>query len=88
MITNDKMFISFKHKVIESVARLAWEDKLDEDHIDSLKYELIPGPKPQYRCCIYKEREVVSQRIRLARGKNTTANPDSKKCRSGHAGGM
>ena len=78
MITNDKMFISFNHKVIESVARLAWEDKLDEDHIDALKYELIPGPKPQYRCCIYKEREVVSQRIRLARGKNTTANPDSR----------
>jgi len=77
MITNDKMFISFKHKVLEKVSRLAWEDKLDEDHLDALVYELIPGPKPQYRCCIYKEREVVSQRIRLARGKNTSANPDS-----------
>ncbi len=77
MITNDKMFISFKHKVLENVCRLAWEDKLDEDHLDALVYELIPGPKPQYRCCVYKEREVVSQRIRLARGKNTSANPDS-----------
>lgn len=77
MVTNDNMFIAFKHKVLEHVAKLAWNDNLDEDHLDRLKYELIPGPKPVYRCCIYKEREVVSERIRLARGKNTIANPDS-----------
>ncbi len=77
MITNDNMFISVKHMVLEHVARLAWNDELDEDHLDALVDELIPGPKPQYRCCIYKEREVLKQRLKLARGKNTTANPDS-----------
>ena len=56
MITNDNMFISVKHMVLEHVARLAWNDELDEDHLDALVDELIPGPKPQYRCCIYKER--------------------------------
>ncbi len=31
--------------------------------------ELIPGPTPQFRCCIYKEREIIRQRVRLAEGK-------------------
>ena len=30
---------------------------------------LIPGPTPQFRCCIYKEREIIRQRVRLAEGK-------------------
>ena len=43
MITNDDMFISVKHMVLEHVARLAWNDELDEDHLDALVDELIPG---------------------------------------------
>lgn len=31
--------------------------------------ELIPGPTPKFRCCIYKEREIIRQRVRLAEGK-------------------
>jgi [FeFe] hydrogenase (group B1/B3) len=31
---------------------------------------LIPGPKPRTRCCIYKEREIISERVKLARGGN------------------
>ncbi len=77
-VNYDEGMITFKHQVLEGVARLAWEGKLDEDHKEELITKLIPGPKPTYRCCIYKEREIVRQRIRLACGLNTIANPNSK----------
>ena len=35
--------------------------------------EIIPGPKPTTRCCIYKERAIVNERIKLALG----GNPDN-----------
>lgn len=77
MVTNDKGIVSFKHKIMEEVCRLAWEDKLGEEDREQLVYKIIPGPKPTYRCCVFKEREIVRQRIRLAMAKNTTDNPDS-----------
>ena len=68
--TNDKGIIQFKHKVMEEICRLAWDDNLNEKTMDELAYRLIPGPKPEYRCCIYKEREITRERIRLAIGEN------------------
>lgn len=76
MITNDQGIVSLKHKILEEVARLAWNDNLTEEAKDALVYQLIPGPIAQYRCCIYKEREIVRQRIRLAEGLCPTADPD------------
>ncbi len=77
MVTGDKGLVSYKHKVMEEVAKLAWNDQLDPEHEEELILKLIPGPKPTYRCCIYKEREVTRQRIRLAEAKNTIWNKDS-----------
>ena len=77
MVKNDESMNRFKHNIMEQVCRLAWEEKLDQDHIDELVNKIIPGPKPNYRCCIYKEREIVRQRINLAMAKNPTYNPDS-----------
>ena len=37
---------------------------------------MIEGPEPTFRCCIYKEREIVRQRIRLAEGKAPGAEDD------------
>ena len=79
MITNDEGIVSFKHKIIEETARLAWNDELDEDYRDKLIYKLIPGPKATYRCCVYKERELVKQRINLAMGKNPTPAKENSK---------
>ena len=76
MITNDVGIVSLKHKILEEVARLAWEDNLTEETKDALVYRLIPGPYAHYRCCIYKEREIVRQRIRLAEGLCPTADPE------------
>ncbi len=78
MITNDGGLVRFKHDVIEEVCRLAWENNLNEETKNELVYKLIPGPKPKFRCCIYKEREIVRERIRLACAENTSNNPDSK----------
>ena len=76
MVTNDQGIVSLKHRVIEEVARLAWDDNLTEEAKDALVYKIIPGPIAQYRCCIYKEREIVRQRIRLAEGLCPTADPE------------
>ncbi len=78
MITNDEGIVALKHKILEEVARLAWEDRLTEDEKDALVYRIIPGPFAQYRCCVYKEREIVRQRIRLAEGLCPTADPDKQ----------
>ena len=64
----DKGIISLKHDVINEVAKLAYEGKLEEQR-DTIPYSIIPGPQPQFRCCIYKEREIIRQRVRLAEGK-------------------
>ena len=50
------------------VAKLAFADELEEKR-DGIAQSLIPGPTPQFRCCIYKEREIIRQRVRLAEGK-------------------
>ncbi len=77
MVKNDENINSFKHKIMEDVCRLEWEGKNDPEHIEQLILDTIPGPKAKYRCCIYKEREIVRQRINLAMAKNPTYNPDS-----------
>lgn len=68
MVTNDATILRIKHDVLYEVAKLAWEGELEEKR-DELPYKMIPGPQAQFRCCIYKEREIIRQRIRLAEGK-------------------
>ena len=66
MVTNDATIVHLKHKVMERVAKLAWEDNLNEQSMNDLCLEISPGPVAQYRCCVYKERTIISQRIRLS----------------------
>ena len=79
MINNDEALIQTRHLVLEETCRLAWNDQLDEEHKEEMVYKIIPGPKPAIgRCCIYKEREIVRHRTRLACGENLMENLDSK----------
>ena len=64
----DENVIRIKHDVLYEVAKLAFADELDAKR-DHIAFELIPGPTPRFRCCIYKEREIIRQRVRLAEGK-------------------
>ena len=56
-----------KYKVLREVARLAFEGTLTENLLDIPK-TLVPGPKPTMRCCIYKERAILAERVKLAMG--------------------
>lgn len=71
----DENMIQIKHDVMYEVAKLTFEGKLDEER-DHIPMKLIPGPKPQFRCCIYKEREIIRQRIRLIEGKSVKSVDD------------
>ena len=75
MITNDATLLKVKHEVLYEVAKLAYAGRLEEER-DSLPYKMVPGPQPAFRCCIYREREVIRQRIRLAEGKAPGAEDD------------
>ncbi|MBC8584990.1 4Fe-4S dicluster domain-containing protein [Youxingia wuxianensis] len=56
-----------KYNVLKGVAKHAYEGTLRECYHD-IPIEIIPGPEPTMRCCIYKERAIVSERIKLAMG--------------------
>lgn len=68
MVSNDATILKIKHEVLHMVAKAAFEGTFDEKK-EELPFKMIPGPNAQFRCCIYKEREVIRQRIRLAEGK-------------------
>ena len=56
-----------KYKVLREVARCAFEDRLDEASYTIPKI-IVTGPQATMRCCIYKERAIVGERIHLAMG--------------------
>ena len=68
MITNDKGIVELKHHILREICRLAWEDRLDQEGTEQIVHQVSPGPKATYRCWVYKEREIVRGRIRLAMG--------------------
>lgn len=56
-----------KYKVLREVAKASLNDTLVHAYRD-IPLAIIPGPKPNYRCCIYKERAIIAERINLAMG--------------------
>ena len=56
-----------KYKVLREVARQAWNDSLLENVFDIPK-AIVPGKTPTMRCCVYKERAILSERVRIAMG--------------------
>lgn len=58
-----------KYEVLYHVAKLTLEDRLEED-CDLIPYEIVPGSKARFRCCVYKERAILEQRVKVAMGKN------------------
>ena len=59
-----------KNKVLREVARLAFDDALTPENTLSIAEKIIPEGKPTMRCCIYKERAIINQRVKLALGGN------------------
>lgn len=57
-----------KYKVLKKVAELAYADKLLPENTIGIAEEIIPEGKPTMRCCIYKERAIINQRVAAAIG--------------------
>ncbi len=56
-----------KYKVLREVAREAWNDTLLQNLMDIPK-RIIPGNTPTMRCCVYKERAILAERVKIAMG--------------------
>ena len=56
-----------KYKVLREVARLAWKDELLDNILD-IPQTIIPGKKASMRCCVYKERAIIAERVKIALG--------------------
>ncbi len=60
-----------KYKVLREVARDAFADRLPESAID-IPMTIVPGKVPTMRCCVYKERAIVTERVKLAMSRENT----------------
>ncbi len=56
-----------KYKVLREVARQAWNDSLLENVFEIPKM-IVPGNTPTMRCCVYKERAILGERVKIAMG--------------------
>ena len=56
-----------KYKVLREVARHAWAGDLLEKVTD-IPEIIVPGNTATMRCCVYKERAILSKRVKLAMG--------------------
>ena len=56
-----------KYKVLKEVARLKFNDELLENVTDIPK-TIVPGKEATMRCCVYKERAILAERVKLAMG--------------------
>lgn len=62
--------VKIRRKVLTEIARLTFADKLKQE-IDSILYTVATEDGPRYRCCVYKERAVLQERIKLALSQST-----------------
>lgn len=56
-----------KYKVLREVAKEAWNDTL-LDHVMDIPKTIVPGKTPTMRCCVYKERAILGERVKIAMG--------------------
>lgn len=54
-----------KYRVLKIVAENEFNGTLDEK-LEQIPYDVIPGPLPEFRCCIYREREIIRERVTAA----------------------
>ncbi len=56
-----------KYQVLREVAKEAWNGTLLE-HVVDIPKKIVPGKTPNVRCCVYKERAILAERIQIAMG--------------------
>ncbi|MGN1051531.1 MAG: monomeric [FeFe] hydrogenase, partial [Acutalibacteraceae bacterium] len=58
-----------KYKVLREVAKEAFNGTLLEN-VTEIPKRIMPGKQPTMRCCVYKERAILAERVKLAMGGN------------------
>lgn len=58
-----------KYEVLKEIIKCAYDGDMSGVYTDIPK-KIVPGPKASMRCCIYKERAILQERIKLALGGN------------------
>ncbi len=71
--------IDIKTQVLLETAKHAFAGDL-EDTWRSIPYDMLPGTKPQFRCCVYHERAIVKERVRLAMGQTPSDASSGVEC--------
>lgn len=66
----DTQVQELKYKVLKAIIKNAYDHCYDDVMYDIPK-EISPGPKANHRCCIYKERAILQERIKIAQGGDT-----------------
>ena len=61
-----------KYKVLKAVSKRAFDGTLQDSYYEIPK-EIIPGKQATMRCCVYKERAILGERVHMAMG----GNPDN-----------
>lgn len=56
-----------KYKVIKELIQ-AYDNGLDNNVYHDIPIRIMPGPKASLRCCVYKERAILQERLKLAMG--------------------
>ncbi len=62
-----------KYKVLKAAASMGFSDLREFDR-DSIANKIITGPKPTFRCCIYKERQIIKDRLSFALDESNNKN--------------
>ncbi len=57
-----------RRKVFAAVARVAYESENVEGDLEEIPFLITPDETPRYRESIYRERQIASERVRLAMG--------------------
>ena len=56
-----------KYKVLREVARAAWGDNFASEY-SHIPKKIVPGKESTMRCCVYKERALLWERMKIACG--------------------
>ena len=63
----DTLVQQLKYRVLKEVAQDYWDGTLEEKK-DQIPNLISPGPKASMRCCVYKERAIAKDRVKIAMG--------------------
>jgi [FeFe] hydrogenase (group B1/B3) len=64
-----------KYEVLSEIAKLAFHNSLTAENLLDVASIIVPDGEAKMRCCIYKERAIVNERVKLALG-GDTKNPN------------